>query len=86
MKTLTLYQRRHCPLCRTAREVVERVRATHPFELLERDVDRDLASDDPRKARYALDIPVIELDGHVVFRHEVSADALTRLLTEPKDA
>lgn len=86
MKTLTLYQRRNCGLCKTAREIVERVREKHPFEVVERDVDRDLSPDDPRKSPYALDIPVIELDGRVVFRHEVNADVLTRLVLESEDA
>jgi len=86
MKTVTLYVRRNCGLCRLAREVVSRVREQHPFVFEERDVDRDLAQEDPRKSPYALDIPVIELDGEVVFKHEVSAEALARLVSGTGDA
>ena len=86
MKTVTLYVRRNCGLCRAARDVVEEVRERHPFLLQECDIDRDLDADDPRKSPYALDIPVVEVDGKVVFRHEVSADALARLVADPRSA
>jgi glutaredoxin len=86
MKTVTLYVRRNCGHCRLAREVVSQVREQHPFVFEERDVERDLAPDDPRKSPYALDIPVIELDGKVVFRNEVDAEALARLVSGKEDA
>ncbi|MFW5740351.1 MAG: glutaredoxin family protein [Myxococcota bacterium] len=86
MKTLTLYLRRTCCLCRSAREVVQQVRQQHPFELVERDVDRDLSPDDPRKSPYAIEIPVVEIDGQVVCRHVVSAEALEKILAERGDA
>ena len=86
MKTVTLYVRRNCGLCRLAREVVSKVHEQHPFVFEERDVERDLAPGDPRRSPYALDIPVVELDGKLVFKHEVNAEALARLLSDTGEA
>jgi len=65
---LVLYGRAGCCLCDEAREVLERVRADHPFELVERDIDHD-----ERLLRLYLErIPVVTLDGEELF--ELSAD------------
>ncbi|HXR13508.1 MAG TPA: redox-sensing transcriptional repressor Rex [Solirubrobacteraceae bacterium] len=68
MTELVLYGRAGCCLCDEAREVLERVRADHPFELVERDIDHD-----ERLLRLYLErIPVVTLDGEELF--ELSAD------------
>ena len=68
MTELVLYGREGCCLCDEAREVLERVRAEHPFELLERDIERD-----ERLLRAYLErIPVVTLDGEELF--ELSVD------------
>ena len=68
MTELVLYGRAGCCLCDEAREVLERVRAEHPFELLERDIE-----DDERLLRAYLErIPVVTLDGEELF--ELSVD------------
>lgn len=82
MKTVTLYTRRNCCLCHEARDAIESVAETHPLELRIVDIDRDLAKDDPRRSRFAIDIPVVEIDGSVVFQHRVDAEALGHLLLE----
>ena len=43
MSTVVLYGRPGCCLCDDAREVLERVRARHPFGLQERDIEGDEA-------------------------------------------
>jgi redox-sensing transcriptional repressor len=59
MSQVVLYGREGCCLCDDAREVLERVRAEHPFELLERDIETD-----ERLLRTYLErIPVVTLDG-----------------------
>jgi glutaredoxin len=82
MKTVTLYTRRNCCLCREARDAIESVARSYPIELREVDIDRDLDRDDPRRSRFAIDAPVVEIDGSVVFRHQVDAQALGRMLLE----
>ena len=59
MALVTLYGKPGCHLCEDAREIVERVRAEHPFELREVDI-----SVDPVLHReYGERIPVVEVDG-----------------------
>ena len=69
---MTLYGKPGCHLCDDAREVVERVRADHPFELREVDVSLD-----PQLYReYGERIPVLELDGEELFEFYVEEAAL----------
>jgi glutaredoxin len=71
---VTLYGKPGCHLCDDAREVVERVRAAHPFELREVDV-----SIDPVLHReYGERIPVLELDGEELFEFHVDEAELAR--------
>lgn len=79
MKTITLYVRRNCCLCRAAQDVVSRVQEQYPFEVQVRDVDA-MPHDDPRRSSYAVEIPVIEVDGVAVIKHEVRAEALVELV------
>jgi hypothetical protein len=67
-----------CHLCRSAREVIERVRAEIPFELEEVDI-----SGDPELERvYRERIPVVEVDGDEVFTYFVHPDVLRRRLSD----
>jgi hypothetical protein len=59
MTTVVLYGRDGCCLCDEARAMLERARARHEFDLLERDID----DDDALLRRYLERIPVIEIDG-----------------------
>jgi glutaredoxin len=69
---VTLYGKPGCHLCDDAREVVERVRADHPFELREVDV-----SIDPELNReYGERIPVLELDGEQLFEFHIEEAVL----------
>ncbi len=72
MPLVTLYGKPGCHLCDDAREVVERVRAEHPFELREVDVSLD-----PSLHReYGERIPVLELDGEELFEFHVEEAVL----------
>ena len=69
---MTLYGKPGCHLCDEAREVIERVRADHPFDLREVDVSLD-----PELYReYGERIPVLELDGEELFEFHVEEAAL----------
>ena len=69
---MTLYGKPGCHLCDDAREVVERVRAEHPFELREVDVSLDVEL----SRVYGERIPVLELDGEELFEFRVDEGVL----------
>jgi hypothetical protein len=76
---VVLYGREGCCLCDEAREILERVRATHPFALVERDIDAD-----ERLLRAYLErIPVVAIDGVEVFELFVDEAQLRRRLSAP---
>ena len=76
--TVTLFGRPGCHLCDDARGVLERVRATHPFTLEERDIE----ADDATFKTYLERIPVVCLDGEELYDFFVDADDLrARLAT-----
>ena len=72
MSVVVLFGRPGCCLCDDARAVLERVRAEQPFELLERDIERDenLLRD------YLERIPVVTLDGEELFDFAVDETVL----------
>jgi glutathione S-transferase len=72
MRTVTLYGRPGCHLCDDARVIVERVRALHPFRLVEVDIE----TDDALLKRYLERIPVVVLDGEELFDLFVDEEAL----------
>jgi glutaredoxin len=74
--TITLFGKPGCHLCEEARATVERVRAEHPFELVEIDVSLDARL----QRRYGERIPVLALDGEELFELHVEADELARRL------
>lgn len=76
MRTLTLYTKHGCHLCEHALEALERVRADHPFRLLERDIEADEAL----HRAYFERIPVVALDGEEMFEYEVDEQALRKAL------
>ena len=76
MRTVTLYGRPGCHLCDDARAVLERVRASHPFRLVEVDIE----ADDDLLRRYLERIPVVALDGEELFELDVPEAALRQRL------
>ena len=71
-----LYSRPACGLCDEAREVIEAVRATVPFDLDEVDVE----TDDDLEREYGIRIPVVEVDGVEAFEIEVDPEGLRALV------
>ena len=66
-----------CHLCHDLRQVVERVLPGFAATLTEKDVRQDPAL----RARYALDIPVLLLDGRELLRHRAGEDEVRAALT-----
>jgi glutaredoxin len=60
---VVLYGRPGCHLCDDARIALERVRATHPFALEERNIEED----EELLRRYLERIPVVTVDGEETF-------------------
>ena len=79
MHRVVLYSRDGCHLCDVARSVLEHVRAAHPFELTEVDVD----TDDALVRDLGYRVPVVVLDGEELFEIEVDADRLAALVRAP---
>jgi glutaredoxin len=63
MTRVVLYGRPECHLCDDARAMLERLRATLAFDLVERDIE----DDDALLRRYLERIPVVEIDGDEAF-------------------
>ncbi len=80
MRKVVLYGRPGCCLCEAARELLERVRAQHPFALQERDIERD----DALHRAYLERIPVITIDGREAFEFFVDEAELVRRLQAPR--
>jgi glutaredoxin len=78
MRQVVIYGRDGCCLCERALELLERVRATHPFELKQRDIERD----EELLAAYLERIPVVTIDGVEAFELVVDEGELTRLVDE----
>jgi glutaredoxin len=72
MVVVTLYGRRGCHLCERAREMLLRVRVEQPFELVERDIERDEAL----HRAYLERIPVVAVDGQELFEYFVDEEGL----------
>jgi len=72
VSVVVLYGRPGCCLCDDARAVLERVRAEQPFELLERDIERD----EKLLRDYLERIPVVTLDGEELFDFAVDEAVL----------
>jgi glutaredoxin len=76
MPSIVIYSKPGCSLCVEAREELDRVRREIPFELDEVDISPDPAL----MAQYGDYIPVVALDGSVVFEYFVDAKRLRELL------
>ena len=81
MTTITLYGRPGCHLCDDAREVLERIGESEPFELVEVDIERD----DELLKRYLERIPVIAIGAEELFDYVVDEDALQRRILYRED-
>lgn len=77
MHAVTLYTRDGCHLCEVALTVLDGVRAEHPFTLEIVDIETDPAL----KALYALEIPVVLVNGRKTFKYRVDRAVLVDRLT-----
>jgi glutaredoxin len=73
---VVLYGREGCCLCDDARVILTRVRAHHPFDFAERDID----DDERLLTAYLERIPVVTIDGVEAFALFVDEAELRRHL------
>lgn len=69
-----LYTRPGCHLCEEAKKEMDAANCASSFELKEINIETDPAL----HRKYGWDIPVIEIDGEVVFKHRVSRSEFAR--------
>lgn len=77
---VTLYTRPGCHLCEEAKRQIEEARCAELYTLEE--VNIDLAP--TLKARFGWDIPVVALNGTIVFKHRLTAAQFRRELLKGK--
>ena len=78
MIALTIYTRPGCHLCQEMKVIVERVvRDTHAQARIE---EIDIANDADLEARYALEIPVLLVNGKKAAKYRVTEEELRRRL------
>ncbi len=73
---VTLYTRKGCHLCDTAKEQLRLAGRRSDFELEEIDID----SDPELVAQYNDEVPVIAINGRKAFKYHVSEEALLKKL------
>lgn len=78
MRRVTLYTRPGCHLCSEALHALQRVRSRVPFEL----VELDITQDERLHRAYFERIPVVALDGLVLFDYFVDEAVLLDRLAD----
>jgi hypothetical protein len=74
--TVTLYGKQECCLCDEAMDVLQRVRATLPF-----DIEKiDISGNPELLEEFGLKIPVIFIDGVQAFKYRVNEGRLRSML------
>jgi len=80
--TVTLFTKPDCCLCDEARDVIERARRLHGFELNEVDITGDTALSE----RYGERIPVVLIDGQPAFELRIDGAEFEHRITQLEDA
>jgi glutaredoxin len=73
---VTLYGRPGCHLCEEAEREILKAGRRDRYTLVKVDIDTDPAL----RARYGMDIPVVLIDGVIVFKHRLDAREFERQL------
>lgn len=76
--TVTIYGKKECCLCDEAMDVLQRVRASLPFDLQK----VDISGNSQLQEAFGLKIPVIFIDGTQAFKYRVNEARLRSMLAE----
>ena len=78
MVKLILYSKRECHLCDTAKKELNDLRKELSFSIFEVDIEKDLTANE----KYMNLIPVIEMDGKVIFTGRIDREKLKNALRQ----
>ncbi len=76
MANLIIYTKKDCHLCDIAKATLHKMQKEVPFSLLEVDIEKDNQAYE--KYRYL--IPVLEMDGRIIFKYRINEGELKDLL------
>jgi len=76
MVNITIYSKKDCHLCDVAKETLLGIQQEFPFSIIEIDIE----SDKTVFEKYKHLIPVIEMDGKILFNYRVNAKELKNIL------
>ena len=76
MVNITIYSKKDCHLCDSAKETLLKLQQEIPFSLTEIDIEEDNMAFE----KYKHLIPVIEIDGKKVFTYRINENELKKLL------
>lgn len=79
---LRFYTKENCHLCDVALEIVKRAAKKLRFTL----ETVDITQSDDLMMKYGIEIPVIEINGNLEFKHKVNAKHLLRRLKNYSEA
>jgi glutaredoxin len=80
VRTLTIYSKPGCHLCDDMKALVARVVKPLAGEFTVREVD--ISGDANLEAQYALEIPVLLVDGRKAAKYRITEEALARILAQ----
>lgn len=78
MLNLTLYSKKNCHLCDIAKEKLHNLQDELGFSITEVDIENDRAAFE----KYKYLIPVVEIDGRIIFTYRINEDELINLITQ----
>jgi len=78
MVKLTIYSKKDCHLCDIAKEILLNLQPELQFSITEVDIEKD--SEKSEKYKYL--IPVVEMDGEVIFTYRINEDELKNLIRQ----
>ncbi len=76
MKKLTIFTKKDCHLCDIAKGTLLGLRREFPFSLNEIDIEKDKQAYE----KYKYLIPVLEMDGKIIFTYRINEDELRNIL------
>lgn len=76
MAHITIYSKKGCHLCEVAMQKLLEIRQEFPFSLTEIDIENN----DELFQKYKYLIPVIEIDGKIVFTYKLDENKLKEIL------
>ncbi len=80
MRTLTIYSKPGCHLCDDMKALVARAVKPLAGRVTVREVD--ISGDTTLEAQYALEIPVLLVDGKKAAKYRITEEALARILAQ----